>query len=100
MDFSWSAEQEALRDTVRRFARGGRALSSAIDRDSVSRRTVAGSPSWGYWPWACPLGWAAAVPHQIDLGIVVEELSRFRVAQLPIMGALTATAIARPRNRA
>jgi cyclohexanecarboxyl-CoA dehydrogenase len=98
MDFSWSAEQEALRDTVRRFARQEVApLSSAIDRDGViPTDLVAGLAKLGLLAMGLPAGLGGSGATSVDLGIVVEELSRadFAVAQLPIMGALTATAIA------
>src|ERR1700745_1185161 len=98
MDFSWSAEQEALRDTVRRFARQEVApLSSAIDRDGViPPDLVAGLAKLGLLAMGLPAGLGGSGATSVDLGIVVEELSRadFAVAQLPIMGALTATAIA------
>jgi cyclohexanecarboxyl-CoA dehydrogenase len=98
MDFSWSAEQEALRDTVRRFARQEVApLSSAIDRDGViPTDLVARLAKLGLLAMGLPAGLGGSGATSVDLGIVVEELSRadFAVAQLPIMGALTATAIA------
>jgi cyclohexanecarboxyl-CoA dehydrogenase len=98
MDFSWSAEQEALRDTIARFAREQVApVSSAIDRDgAIPSALLAALAKVGLLSMGLPADLGGSGASSVDLGIVVEELAAadFAVSQLPIMGALTATAIA------
>ncbi len=98
MDFSWSAEQEALRDTIARFAREQVApVSSAIDRDgTIPAALLAALAKMGLLAMGLQADLGGSGASSVDLGIVVEELAAadFAVSQLPIMGALTATAIA------
>ena len=98
MDFSWSAEQAALRDTIARFARERVApVSSAIDRDAaIPPGLLAALAGMGLLSMGLPADLGGSGASSVDLGIVVEELAAadFTVAQLPVMGALTATVIA------
>lgn len=98
VDFSWSAEQEALRDTIARFAREQVApFSSAIDRNSaIPPGLLAALARLGLLSMGLPADLGGSGASSVDLGIVAEELAGadFTVAQLPVMGALTATVIA------
>lgn len=98
MDFGWTAEQEALRDTIARFAREQVApASAAIDREgAIPQDLLSWLAKLGLLSMGLPAHLGGSGASSVDLGIVVEELAAadFTVAQLPIMGALTATAIA------
>src|SRR5262249_47727798 len=90
--------QEALRDTVARFAREQVApVSAAIDADgAIPPGLLTALAKLGLLAMGLPAELDGSGASSVDLGIVVEELAAadFTVAQLPIMGALTATAIA------
>ena len=98
MDFAFTPEHDDLRAAVRRFARHEVAPASRdIDRaERIPSRLLAGLADLGVLGMALSAENGGVGASSLELGVVVEELARadFVVAQLPIMGALTATAVA------
>jgi cyclohexanecarboxyl-CoA dehydrogenase len=98
VDFDFSTEQDALREAVQRFAQREVAPASrSIDRDGcIPARLLAGLADLGLLAMGLPAELGGTAASSVDFGVAVEELSRadFTMSQLPIMGALTATAIA------
>jgi cyclohexanecarboxyl-CoA dehydrogenase len=94
MEFSFSTEQVMLRKAVSSFAA---AVSAQIDRNcEVPAELLAQLAGMGLLAVGLSSELGGSDATSVDLGIVVEELAHadFTVSQLPIMGALTATAMA------
>jgi cyclohexanecarboxyl-CoA dehydrogenase len=98
MDFDFTPEQSELRATVRRFAEDVVApLSRQMDRDGrVPPQILTGLAEMGVLGMMLHPDDGGGGASSVDAGIAVEELARadFVVGQLPIMGSLTAHAIA------
>jgi cyclohexanecarboxyl-CoA dehydrogenase len=97
MDFTFSPDQDALRETVRRFAEQVVApASKQLDVDQrIPDGILAGLAELGVLAMCVPTELGGGGASSIDLGIVVEELAAadFVIGQLPIMGGLVAQAI-------
>jgi cyclohexanecarboxyl-CoA dehydrogenase len=98
MDFRFTAEQEALRQAVRRFARQVVApVSRQIDTEQrIPDEVMKGLAQMGLLSMFLPAEHGGMGASSIDLGVAVEELSKadFVVGHMPVMGGLVATAIA------
>ena len=97
MDFSFDAEQDELRASVRRFARQVvLPISKQLDDEQrVPEHVLTGLAELGVLGMGLPVELGGGGASSVDLGIAVEELSTadFVIGQLPIMGGLVAHAI-------
>ena len=98
MDFEFTAEQDELRSTVRRFARQEVApVSRRIDQERrIPDEIMRGLASMGILGMGLTPELGGMGASSIDIGIAVEELSTadFVCGQMPIMGGLVAHALA------
>jgi cyclohexanecarboxyl-CoA dehydrogenase len=82
MDFRWTAEQQALRDSVARFARQQVApVSASIDADgAIPPDLLAALAKLGLLSMGLPVELDGSGASSVDLGIVVEELTLISLA--------------------
>jgi cyclohexanecarboxyl-CoA dehydrogenase len=104
MDFSFSTEQEAIRDTARRFAldRLAPAYKAREDALCLDREMVAEMGALGLIAGDSPPEFGGFGLDSVSVGIIVEELSHgdLNVAYVQVLGSLIAQIIATHANPA
>ncbi|MBT5809259.1 MAG: cyclohexanecarboxyl-CoA dehydrogenase, partial [Rhodospirillaceae bacterium] len=104
MDFSFSPEQDAIRDTARRFAQDklAPAYKAREDAQCLDRDVVAEMGALGLIAGDSPAEFGGFDLDSVSVGIIVEELSHgdMNAAYVQVLGSLIAQIIATHANEA
>jgi cyclohexanecarboxyl-CoA dehydrogenase len=104
MDFSFSEEQEAIRDTARRFAadRLAPAYKTCEEALSLDRDVVAEMGALGLIAGDSPVEYGGLGLDSVTVGIIIEELAQgdLNAAYVQVLGSLIAQVIAAHATKA